>query len=158
MRHQAIFALSFIGISFVSNSASAQDIKGPKEKEGLGGLAQRYGRNRLDAGPTVTTPPANFAADIEKERVEIRGTRERRRKEELEDMKAKWANILDKPAFKDEMRKHRRRMARLHYIARIAKVTNDTAIGDRARVALQKEGARHGTALMQLKSRNGELK
>lgn len=89
--------------------------------------------------------------ETREDRKEWREDRRERRNTHLKELKAKWGDALKKPAAKEELRTHARRMARLAHARKVAEEAGKKELVARIDKLLEKEKTRHQNAMDKLK-------
>ncbi len=90
--------------------------------------------------------------DWKEKRKAWREKREERRKEARDEAKKKWGDLVEKPAAREELRVHARRMARLDRIRFLAEASGKTDIVTRTDKAIERENTRHDARMAALKA------
>jgi hypothetical protein len=91
-----------------------------------------------------------------KKRAEWKQKREARRKERREDLKERWGDLLLRPAVREELRVHARRMARLQRIEFLAEATGKPELKTKADKLIAEEDIRFNARMAALKTEAGK--
>lgn len=92
------------------------------------------------------TPPP----DMKPAREELSKTRDQRAKDRREALQKEWGKHLAKPAVREEVQTHERRLAHLNYLKESAKAKGKTASVTRADELIRKENLRYQAAMKRL--------
>jgi hypothetical protein len=94
-------------------------------------------------------PPGLEAKDDEHHKILLARFEERRKtapdraKQERDNIRRRWAQVLDRAPVQDELRRHAMTVARLHRIKEIAEVDGKSEMSARATAAAERENSRH---------------
>ena len=89
--------------------------------------------------------------ELREDRKEMRADRQELRKTHRRELKEKWGETVKKPAAKEELKVHGRRMARLARARAVAQELNKTELMARIDKLMEKEKARHQAAMEKVK-------
>jgi hypothetical protein len=93
--------------------------------------------------------------ELRRDRLKLTKDQLEKRKEHLAELRQKWGGFFKHPGFRDEMRLHHHRMAKLRQIERTAKAEKKDALAKRVDALMAKEKARHQTVLDGMKADGG---
>jgi len=146
----------------------APDVKSPKRDDGpdvkrpagpSGGPGERPDEHRReDHGKKPGGPPPQWGKkgthtpppDLRPAREELSKTRDQRAKDRREALQKAWGKHLAKPAVREEVQTHERRLAQLNYLKESARARGKANSATRADELMRKENLRHQTAMNRL--------
>ncbi len=96
--------------------------------------------------------------DRRETREDRREKRQERRKERREKVKEKWGDIVKRPAVREELRRHARRMARLGRLLDLAEEEKKDDAAKKIKALMEKEQARHDKRMAALKDKKEDAK
>jgi hypothetical protein len=127
-----------------SAKGAAQRAEHAEFKSKLAELRERRAQGQLSA------------ADLKKELAALRSSRDERRREHREALRARWGSQLAQPAAQEELRHHEQRMARLERMALLAQNDPSGAKKDALVARIEKltarENERHERKMAQLEA------
>jgi hypothetical protein len=86
-------------------------------------------------------------AEAKEERKEKREERKAKRQERVKEIRAKWGDMVNRPAVRNELRIHAQRMARLNRARRLAEEAQKTDTVARIDKLIERERTRHQAAM-----------
>lgn len=92
-----------------------------------------------DPAPQKNNPNPNGVENLKKSTQKMHDTRVDRRRTHVEEMRAKYRDVIGKPEAQTDIRDHARRVARLHRIRNVAMEMGNTSIVSRVDMLLDKE-------------------
>lgn len=113
-------------------------------------------REALKDGGADSPAAKEAKDDLKDARKDLREARRERAKAKKAELKAKWGDLLGRPAVKQELRLHAMRMAKLHRMAKLAKEKGKDDLAKRVDALVAKENARHDKRMEQLKTQGGD--
>jgi hypothetical protein len=155
MRWPRIVALAAVGASLAVASPAAAD-KPDKEAKKEQREARKELREILHDGGAGSQAAKDARDKLKESRDKLRESRAERRKAHQAELKAKYGDIVDKPAVRAELRLHGQRTARLHRLERIATAKGKDDDVKRVQALVAKENARHDKRMEELKAHAGE--
>ncbi len=93
--------------------------------------------------------------ELRRDRRQLTKDQLEKRKAHLAELRQKWGGFFKAPAFREEMRLHHHRMAKLRQVERIAKAEKKDGLVKRVDTLVTKEKARHQKVLDAMKSDGG---
>ena len=123
--------------------------RGPEAPQGKGQL----GPQRQDAKPETRPGNGRFAPPpaIKDARDKLARDRDARRDREREETQRRYGELLAKPAVRDEMGRHNRRLAQLEYLDQLARAKGKSDLVARIAALLTKESVRHEKRMQALR-------
>lgn len=112
---------------------------------------------RADEKPELPRPNGHFAPPpaIKGAREKLAQDRDARRDREREEAQRRYGELLAKPAVRDEMARHNRRVAQIDYLDQLAKAKGKSDLVTRIAALLTKEAVRHEKRMQALRVSGG---
>jgi hypothetical protein len=150
-----IKARMWIGVLVIAGASTAMAGEGPVgSARGEVKEARKEMREaRKGGGPeAVASAVANLRAAQDK----LRETRAERRRTHAIELRAKWKDVLDRPAAREQMRIHARREARLHRMKALATELGKTKLVQTIDELIAKEQARFDKKMEEIRAQGAK--
>jgi len=162
----ALFAVALLGASVTTAAQTRKDVREERkdvreERKELREDRKELREDRKDGASKeeIREGKKELAEDrkeIREERKEVREERREARKARQRELKEKWGEAIKKPAAKEELKVHGRRMARLQRAKAVAEKLNKKEMVARIEKLMEKERGRHQAAMDKIKEEGGK--
>lgn len=153
----ALFAVALLGVSLAATAQTRQEVREDRKEKREDRQEKREDRRELRedikdgaSRKEIREDRKELAEDrkeLRGDRKELRADREQARKAQIRELREKWGDSIKKPAVKEELKVHSRRMARLTRARAVADEAGKKELVARIDKLVEKERTRHQTSM-----------
>lgn len=161
----ALFTVALLGISVAATAQPRKELREDRKELRQDRKELREDRRELREDLKQGADPKEIKEDrkelredrqeLREDRKELREDRREIRKARRKEVRERWGETVKKPAAKAELKVHARRMARLTRARAVAQDAGKTELVARIDKLVEKEKARHQSAMEKLKGAAG---